>query len=99
MKLFIDKNGNVAPIVPLNQANTQVVGGTSASTQSTVIDADDDAVVRIAAMADIYVAFGAKPIATDECIWYPSGSIEYVKVESGHKIAVLGGKANITKVD
>jgi hypothetical protein len=99
MKLYTDLNSNVAPIVGLDQANTQVVDGTSASTQSTVINADAEDVVRIAAMADIYLAFGTNPTATNAHVLLPSGAVEYLRVKKGHKIAVLGGKANITRVD
>ena len=97
MKLIRDMNGNVVQVVRINQATTQVVDGTSATTQSTVIDANADSLVRIAATADIYIAIGTNPTASATTILLPAGSVEWFEIPAAAKIAVFGGKANITR--
>ena len=93
---MIDLNGRVMPIVRLGA--TQVVDGSSASAQSTVIDAANESVVRIACVDDIHIAIATDPTATTSSILLPAGSVEYVAIPAGSKIAALGGKANITVV-
>lgn len=68
------------------------VDGTSGSAQSAALDAK---IIRIAANSDINILFGSNPTAlTTSCKMF-AGSTEYFKFNSGDKVAVLGGIANI----
>ena len=95
--LIRDSRNNPLPIIPLIQTNTQVVDGTSASAQSTVLNATGRTYVRIATIKDIYIAFGTNPTASATTILLPAGSVESFVIAATHKIAVFGGIANITK--
>lgn len=97
-KAYIDIQGRALPVVPLSDANSQDLDGTSASAATAAaLDAVDDCLVRIAAKADIYIAIGATPTAAAGDIWLPANGELWMEIPKGHKIAVLGGVANITK--
>lgn len=96
MELGRDHRGDTAPILSIRHESTQVVDGTSASAQSNVIDAHAEAWVRIAAYDDVHIAFGSDPTATASHIYLPQGMVEYFRVKNGYKIAVIGGKINIS---
>lgn len=95
-KLGKDKRGDTIPVLPLDQSTVQVIDGTSAAAATTVINAAEDEHVRIAAYSDIHIAFGANPTATAAHLYMPSGMVEWFNVKKGHKISVIGGKANIS---
>jgi len=90
-----DWRGDTAQIVAIDHTLTQVVDGTAASAASSVIDNNESSWVRIAAYGDVHIAFGTDPTATAAHIFLPAGAVEWFEVNSGHKIAVLGGKINI----
>lgn len=95
MKLARDLNGNVMQVGQLG--TTATIDGKSASAASDVISATDESVVRLAAFDNVYIAIGATPTASASTIFFPAG-IEYVLIPAGAKIAVFGGKLNITMV-
>lgn len=97
-KLYIDIQGRALQVVPLSDANSQDLDGTSASAATpNALDTVDDCLVRIVAKADIYIAIGANPTAAVGDIWLPANGELWMEIPKGYKIAVLGGAANIVK--
>lgn len=93
-KMMIDINGSLMPV--MRMGTSVDVDGTSASAQSSVIDASADSVVRIVANgSDIRVLTGTDPTALDTSMLIPADSWDYIRVPAGHKVAVKGGNANI----
>jgi len=91
-----DKNENPIPVLAFGLPQT--VNGSVSTAQSSVIDDAEHSIVRLAALSDLWVNISADPASVvDSCYYLPSGSIEYVTIEPGYKISVLGGKLNITK--
>lgn len=93
------KDGNSVSIPVLGLGVGVTIDGTSASAASDVLDATKQSVVRLTALADLWIIIGATPtaIAENSCTYFPSGTIEYVSIPAGYKIAAIGGKLNITK--
>lgn len=89
-----DRNGTPIPALSIG-SNTEL-DGTSASAASAVFDANADTIVRICAVGDIRVAVGTAPAASTTSMSMAAGTVEYVRVLAGDKIAVLGGKATLT---
>lgn len=86
-----DANNRPVPVMALSESHD--VDGTAASAQS---DAIDGLIVRIASVDNaLRVAIGENPVATTTDILVPALGEIYLPIESGQKVAVLGGKANI----
>lgn len=96
LKQIVDDNNN--PISVFAEDDTQVIDGTSTSTQSTAISTGrNENLVRIATLdKNVNIAFGTNPTATASTMILPLGTVEFFKVYDGYKIAVLGGKISIT---
>jgi len=98
-QLFRDNNYTpIQAFVPAT--STEVVDGTSASAQTAAaIHANEYTIVRVSAQtADCYYKLGSNPTAVSGAdIYLAKGSYEYVIVPPAEKIAVIGGKLNITK--
>lgn len=91
-----DENYNAVPVMHPRAISIKL-DGTSASVASDVISASENKVVRIAAIDQIWVAFGAAPTAVaDTCMLMFTESSESFTIYAGEKIAVLGGVANLT---
>lgn len=95
-KMTIDLNGIAIPVMA--QGVNEEVDGTSASAASAVLDANEETVARIAAVGAIRVLVGATPTALATSMAMAAGTVEYFRIPANHKIAVLGGKATITKM-
>ena len=94
--LFPDQNGNPMPVFYPGITAPIIVDGTSDSAATAaVIDAKDKQVVRLWADNDCHIAIGANPTATTSDIPISGGISEYLVIESGCKIAVLGAKLYI----
>lgn len=94
-KKYLPKDDDNQPIQIMALDNSQDVDGTSASAQSTAINAG---VVRIVAVdADIRFLIGADPTALATSHFLSQGADMYLPITEGHKVAVLGGKANIAE--
>ena len=90
-RLLLDENGNPIPVMPLG--DSQDVDGTAASAQSEVIDGD---IVRICAVsADIRFLLGADPTALATSHFLAQGAEIWMPIRKGHRVAVIGGVANI----
>lgn len=94
MALF-PQDENSKPISVLRISTTEEVDGTSASAQNTTAY-DKDTVIRIVSDAAVNVAVGTNPTATGTTAFLPANVIEYLKMNDGDKIAVLGGVLNIS---
>ena len=79
------ENNPIAQEPALAGANV-TVGGTS--TKSAAMP-DDTLFVRLAADVACYVEFGADPTAAAGTMYMPAGSVEYVGIAAGDKIAVI----------
>lgn len=97
--LHIDTNYNpIQAFVP--NTSSEVIDGTSASAQTAaVLSTTGYTLVRLSAQtADCYYKLGSNPTAVSGSdIYLAKGSYEYVIVPPAEKIAVIGGKLNITK--
>lgn len=92
--MYLDKNGH--PIQSLGIGTSQVIDGTAASAQSTVFDATNSTVVRVAALGNIWLKVDVNPTAvTEQGAYFPLGRVEDINVPLGYKIAVIGAKANL----
>lgn len=90
-RLLLDETGN--PIQIMSLIASEDVDGSEASAQSSAIEGD---VVRICAVsADIRFLIGADPTALATSHFLPQGAEIWMPIGSGHKVAVLGGVANI----
>jgi hypothetical protein len=90
--LVRDANGEIIPV--MNLSSPQDVDGALASAQSGAITGD---LVRICAVnADIRFLIGADPIALTTSHFLPQAGEIWMPIISGYKVAVLGGKANIS---
>jgi len=95
----IDDSGVILAVLKITHGTSQNVNGTNASAQSTVLHASKkNGVARIAALSNLYYAVGANPTATVGHVLLPAGQVEYIWIDPGMKIAVIGGIANITAV-
>ena len=75
------------------------IGASSVATTNAV----DSSIIRVAVNADAYVSFGATPTATSANMIMPAGSVEFIAVEAGTKVAVIQigsstGFASITEL-
>lgn len=93
-KQKIDLDGHVLPIVGLGASID--VDGTSASAQSGVFDADGITIIRLSAVTACRILIGTDPTALATSTYVAAGMIDYFPVPAGQKIAVFGGKANMT---
>lgn len=93
-KFLKDLNGEV--INALYPSINAELDGTSASAASDVFDADDDTIVRVAAVAAVRVLVGTAPTALATSMAMAAGAVEYFRIPANNKIAVLGGKATVT---
>jgi hypothetical protein len=90
-KMINDDNGKPVPVMSLS--DSQVVDGTIASVQSVAINGT---LVRIVSMDNnLTVLTGADPTALTTSIFIPALGELWLPIVQGHKVAVLGGKANI----
>lgn len=91
--LASDNNGHDVQAVALG--TNQAVAFTTSSSQSSAFGAATR-IVRLVATVDCHVAFGSNPTATTSSPLLPAGSVEYVAVTPGHKVAVRGATASGT---
>lgn len=88
----------------LSLGTSQNVAFTTASTQSSAIGTTNNGrvVVRVYVSADCHIESGASPTANTQDAFFPAGSVEYVEVMAGHRLAIIGatssGFATITQV-
>lgn len=96
-KMETDVNGKPSPVMELS--GSQIVDGTSASAQSSAIDAN---MIRILSLDNIlWIERGANPTALDDTSETPSvpcGALNeiWLPIVPGQKVAILGGKACIS---
>lgn len=87
-----DANGSPMNMMPLSDGHD--VDGSVASAQSNAIQGES---VRILALdATIRFLIGDDPAALATSPALPAGSWEYLPIKPGQKVAILGGKANIS---
>lgn len=92
MVLSRDANGNVLPLIPLN--NSHDVNGSSSSAQSNAIDGT---CVRIKSLGSIIrFKIGENPTAEADDPAIGADDEYWAPITPGHKVAVIGGQANIT---
>ena len=89
-----DGNGNVLPIIALGAS--QDVVSTSASVQSTAIDAKAVRIVSVS--GDLRFLTGSNPVALAASPILKDGQEIWVPINPGDKVAILGGTANISEV-
>lgn len=90
--LLKDVTGSAIQIMELSSPHD--VDGTTASAQSNAIDGE---IVRICALdTDIRWLIASNPIALTTSHYLGQGKEIYQPIEVGYKVAVLGGKANIS---
>lgn len=100
MKPGMRKDANGESMQLLGFHDSETIDGTSASAQSSVIDADDFSLVRIYGHSKIWVAVSSDPTAVAEgagCFPIAEDGEAFIPVEAGEKVAVIGGKATISK--
>lgn len=80
---------------------TNQVMTTSGSTQQSAAVGSKTTVVRIAATADAFFEIGANPTATTSSMVIPGGTVDFLAIAPGHKVAVLqvalAGKVSVTE--
>ena len=92
LRLVLDVNGNPIPII--NLVSSEDVDGTAVSALSSVINGD---LVRIVSLDNILrVLTGPNPTAFATSIAIPALGELWLPIHEGCKVAVLGGKANIS---
>lgn len=96
MNLQIDNSGNAVQILRPIPGSGFSLDGTSAAVQSAALDAK---CIRVCAITDINILFGANPTALTTSCFLPAGTVEYFKFYAGEKVSVLGGVANICIVN
>jgi hypothetical protein len=92
MPLLAHDSSTDAPIQCLGQGTTQNLTAGSTSSQNGTLFSANTKVIRIAAVAEsFYYKIGANPtaVAGSAGTFLPEGAIEYRRIESGHKIAVI----------
>jgi hypothetical protein len=94
LELIKDDNGNPVPIVNLTASHD--VDGTGASAQSNIILGR---AVRILSLDNILrIEIGTNPTALTTSLALAALSEIYLPIKAGNKVAILGGKANISTV-
>jgi hypothetical protein len=88
-RLAVDTNGNSVPCLKLT--TTEKLATTEQSTAAT-----EDKIIRIVADGDAHIAFGSDPTATTDDIFLPGNQVEYVILEEGDKVSVLGANLYVT---
>jgi hypothetical protein len=92
--LASDNNGHDVQAVALGL--NQAVSFTSSGSAATAAVGVATRIVRLVATVDCHVAFGADPTATTSSMLLPAGSVEYVAITPGHKVAARGASASGT---
>lgn len=93
INLVRDQQGTaIQALRPVSGSGVEI-DGTAASAQSAALDAK---CVRIFAESDITIEFGLNPTALTTSMKMASGSAEYFSFTPGNKVAIKGGKAQIT---
>jgi hypothetical protein len=92
--LLLDRNGFPIPVVGLK--DSQDVDGTLISAKSDAIIGNLVRIVAKTGDAGITVTTGADPTALATSIFIPPFGELWLPIIIGYKVAVLGGKANIT---
>lgn len=85
-----DNNGNAIQILALS--SPQDIDGTAASAQSAPINSD---ICRICAFGDIRFLIGDNPTALVTSHFLGDHQEIWLPITPGHKVAIIGGKANI----
>lgn len=88
----VDANGETVPCLKLS--STEKVATTNQSTAAT-----EDKIVRLIADGDAHIAFGTNPTATTSDIYLPANQVEYVVLEEGDKVSVLGANLYVTDAE
>lgn len=92
MVLSRDANGNVLPLVPLNDSHD--VNGSSTSAQSNAIQGN---CVRIQSLGSVIrFRIGDNPTAVTSDPAIGPGAEYWAPITPGQKVAIIGGQANIT---
>lgn len=91
-KLPVDKNRSSIQV--LRPATTEKLATTQSTTATTEMT-----VVRIIADGNCHIAIGSNPTATTSDIYVASGEYEYIKLDKGDKINVLGANLYVTTCD
>lgn len=92
MVLSRDANGNILPLVPLNDSHD--VNGSSASAQSNAIQGN---CVRIQSLGNVIrFRIGENPEAEANDPAIGTNAEYWAPITPGHKVAIIGGEANIT---
>lgn len=86
-------DGDTKSIQVMGIGDSQYVSGTS-STQSAAFSTNS--VIRVSSLSDVKLAVGTNPTATGSDTLFPGGNVEYFRIGSNSKMAVLGGEVNIT---
>jgi len=89
VKVPVDYNKSAIQVVKLG--STEKIATTVSTTAAT-----DEKIVRITADDDCNIAIGSAPTATTSDILLPSGAVEYIRLETGDKINVLGANLYVT---
>lgn len=96
-KEVLDINGRSTRVYPIGTSAD--LDGSSASDASGVLDADHPTIVQITpydcTAGHCRVAIAATPVADANSMLLPDLYVYHTVVPAGHKVAVLGGKANI----
>jgi len=96
MKQLYDANGNPIPVLKLG--THEEIDGTSASAQNST--AITTRLIRIFAVSGtVRFLIGPNPTALATSIPLAEGAEIYQPINSGQKIAVLGGVANVAQVE
>lgn len=86
-----DSDHQAMPLMSLSTSHD--IDGTAVSVQSAAIDGE---VVRIVSLDNLLrIEVGSNPVAVASSIALPALGEIWLPMEVGHKVAVLGGKANI----
>lgn len=75
--------------IAMRPTTTQKVNSSGTSAQSAAFAANIE-YVRVCADAACHIEFGVNPTATTSKIYLPADDVEYFKVSSGEKVAVIG---------
>lgn len=93
-RMLKDEDGRTAQVAGWGVAQT--IDGTSASVQSTVIDANDETLVRLFSETKVWVLIGTNPTALAGGTCTPVLGESYIILPANNKIAVYGGELTIT---
>lgn len=92
VRLPKDYNNSAIQVVKLG--TTEKIATTTSSTAAT-----EEKIVRIVSDGDCHILVGETPTADDADIFLPQGVVEYIKLQTGDRINVLGANLYVTDVE